>query len=118
MGNHDLEARYSVGVETIRRWRLECGVPLQPRVPRQKKLLPFKQNAYTTAPIDRAHRDDSLAGQAADYLRRFGPVIRCNAAGRYDPNGDRWLRGSSLLTADEVIERAEFNGWRNQRAAA
>lgn len=109
MSNKHLEARYSVGAETVKRWRAECGVPLPPRSP---KLLPFKQNAFQTAPVDRPHRDDSIAGQAADFLRRLGPVIRCDRSGRYDQNGDRWRRGSTLLTADEVIERAVRNGWR------
>lgn len=57
------------------------------------------------------HRDNSVAGQAADYLRRFGPVVRCNAKGRYDENGTHWRRNASILTADEIIERAEANGF-------
>jgi transposase len=87
------------------------------------KHLPRTHNAWRPSltgrqPVDRAHRDETPAGQAADYLRRFGPVIRCNAQGRYDQHGDHWLRGSTLLTADEVIDRAVRNGWRSSEALA
>lgn len=57
------------------------------------------------------NRDTSLAGQAADYLRRFGPVVRCDDRGRYNENGTHWRRNFSVLTADEIIERAEANGF-------
>lgn len=68
--------------------------------------------------VDRPHIDATPAGQAAEYLRRFGPVVRCDERGRYDPAGNRWRRGSALLTADEIIERAIRNGWTGGRMAA
>lgn len=68
--------------------------------------------------IARPHIDPTPAGQAAEYLRRLGPVVRCDERGRYDPAGNRWRRGSALLTADEIIERAIRNGWTGGRMAA
>lgn len=71
-----------------------------------------------TGTVDRPHIDITPAGQAAEYLRRFGPVVRCDERGRYDPAGNRWRRGSALLTADEIIARAIRNGWSDGRMAA
>lgn len=63
------------------------------------------------SPQNKPHLDMTRAGRAAEYLRRYGPVVRCNVGGRYDPNGDHWRRGSAILNAQEVIERAIRNGW-------
>lgn len=100
----ELRERFGAGEATVLRWLRETGA--------QHRRVRFARTAsYILAPVDRPHRDLSAAGQAADYLRRFAPVIRCDATGRFDPNGDHWLRGSTLLTGPEVIERAEYNGW-------
>lgn len=129
----DLCFTYSRSVSTIKKWAALLGLRKKrqsmgraPRVRRPTLYAP--RNVRTTAawrptltgkqPIDRPHRDETPAGQAADYLRRFGPVIRCNAQGQYDQYGDHWLRGSSILTADEIIDRAERNGWTAWRLAA
>lgn len=53
----------------------------------------------------------SYAGEAAEYLKKYGPVTRCNEAGRFDPKGSMWRRGSTVLTDDEVIERAVAKGF-------
>jgi hypothetical protein len=62
------------------------------------------------------HRDMSAAGQAADYLRQFGAVWRCTETGRPDPAGKCWRRGSAVLSAAEIVERADW--MRNRRMAA
>lgn len=69
-----------------------------------------KRMPYKAAP-DHVYVDPSEAGQAAEYLRRFGPVVRCNEGGAYDPAGARWRRGSVVLSAAEIVERARHNGW-------
>jgi hypothetical protein len=56
----------------------------------------------------RYDRDTSPDGEAADYLRRFGPVYRCNSVGRPDIAGKFWRRGSAVLTSAELIERADY----------
>jgi hypothetical protein len=48
---------------------------------------------------------------AVDHLRRFGPVVRCTPAGGFDPKGRHWRRGSAVLTAAEIVERALAKGW-------
>lgn len=96
--------RYGVGRDVVRRWLADSGIDRQ-----QLRLI--KPNAYLTAPIDRVARDSSRAGQAADFLRRFGAVYRCNERGGADVKGNRWRRGSAILTDAELIERAERNGW-------
>jgi len=104
----ELMLRYTVGRDIVRRWLSEAGIK---RERFQQPLRLIKPNAYQTAPVDRPHRDASRAGMAAEFLRRFGPVARCDARGRFDPNGFHWRRGSTVLSAAEVIERAERNGW-------
>lgn len=99
-----LADKFGVARHTVKRWRETLGISAT-------RIVPFKQNTYTTTPIDRPHRDDSRAGQAADYLRRFGPVVRCDHNGRYSERGKFWRRGSTVLFPDDVIERAIRNGW-------
>jgi hypothetical protein len=118
-----LAKHYRACKTVIGRWAAEAGVTrklgarLTRRTPKPfVRVEPEKPKAPVVlkakfAPVDRLRRDASRAGQAADYLRRFGPVARCDAKGRYAENGTHWRRGSNVLTADEVIERAERNGW-------
>ncbi|NYD88777.1 hypothetical protein [Sphingomonas melonis] len=131
--NAALCGHYRRGWNTIARWSKELGLvrpvrlPAPRAVPARKKRVtvdfvrsarersgppPQRPNAYQAATMTRAIRDMSPAGQAADYLRRFGPVVRCDERGRYNENGTHWRRGSTVLTAADVIARAEFNGWR------
>lgn len=58
------------------------------------------------------NRDCSRAGMAAKFLGRLGPIYRCDARGKPLPDGFFWNRGGFVLSDDEVIERAERNGWR------
>lgn len=102
-----LRTRYGKSEPTINRWLRETGIT--PRTAAQQGFVGPAVRTFN--PANRPHRDASRAGGAADFLRRFGPVVRCDATGRFDPNGDHWRRGASILTADEVIQRAERNGW-------
>lgn len=114
MTRTELVEHYNRNAKVIARWIQEAGTESRPvtraqctETARRKALLRrHRNNAYMSTPVDRPSKDMSEAGRAADYLRRFGPVIRCNRDGRYDPDGDRWLRGSTLLTAGEVVDRA------------
>lgn len=123
-------ARYGVSVDIVRRWDGEAGIDRRAewisrmtRMARSRSMsrpalagamTPRAQPVRTAklpTPFDATKRDWSAAGQAADFLRRFGPVARCDESGRYDPKGNHWRRGSSILTAADVIARAERNGW-------
>lgn len=115
-----LARHYRTSTEVTTRWAAEAGVKRAQNT-RIRKAVPFVRAAperrkiigapNRTAPVDRTQRDMSSAGQAADFLRRFAPVVRCDAAGRYSPAGDHWRRGSSVLTAAEIVERAERLGF-------
>jgi hypothetical protein len=99
-----LRARFGAGKTTIKYWcEVEGVAPLKPANAgwRQPK-----------AAIDVDYRENSLAGKAARYLQKFGPVVRCDANGRVNPQGTHWLRGGrAILTDDELMERARRNGW-------
>jgi hypothetical protein len=111
----ELKQRYGKGKTTIWKWCQIAGV--QPRtvaVSRTQQVRPARNPAPAGRklnPFDGPHRDTTRAGMAADYLRKFGPVVRCDAAGRFNPTGNHWRRGSTILCADEVIARAIRNGW-------
>lgn len=94
--------------------RKGAKAPRKAAPPHNAKTSSFMQ----PGPVDRPHIDPTPAGQAAEFLRQFGPVVRCNERGQYDPAGNRWRRGAFLLTADEIIQRAQRNGWTGGRIAA
>ena len=109
---------------TVRRWLRATGlydgrvIECAPRQRHQLTRAPMKSTFIQTATPDRPHIDRSPAGQAAEFLRRFGPVQRCNEQRQYDPAGNYWLRGGFRLNADEIIQRAERLGWTGGRMAA
>jgi predicted nucleic acid-binding Zn finger protein len=105
------EARLRFGrcADTIRGWCAATGVSL-----RKASLFNTNRSARQFQPGAPAIvRDDSRPGRAADYLRRFGEVIRCDANGKPQPKGKFWRRGGRfVLTDEEIIQRAIRNGWR------
>lgn len=119
---------FKMNLATARRMSAELGIKpkstgvasLEPKTAPKPKLARKAMNStFTqTAPIARPFIDPTPAGQAAEFLRQFGPVIRCNEQRQYDPAGNYWLRGSFLLTAEDIIHRAERNGWTGGRMAA
>jgi len=130
LSNKQLAAHYRKSGATVGVWNKLLGLvrPTGKHVnPKPAKTAPPK--TITSATVKRwpahhkpapmvSNRDVTQAGLAADFLRRFGPVVRCRADGRYDERGTHWRRGSTVLTADEVIERAQRNGWRPWGIAA
>jgi hypothetical protein len=101
--------RYGRAAETIQRWCSEAGVQLM----RPNHLVAGSASRKFSPTAPRAHVEAGEAGQAADFLRRFGPVFRCDADGRQLQDGFFWNRGGrTVLTDEELIERAKRNGWR------
>ena len=45
--------------------------------------------------------------QAADVLRRYGPVYRCDERGRMDTKGKLWRFGMVICDGEELIARAD-----------
>ncbi|MES3054926.1 hypothetical protein O6V14_04720 [Sphingomonas faeni] len=118
MTQRELAAKYHAAPQTIRRWQRAIGIVFQSgragvNVARANTAKPahLVRNAYQTTPVDRAVKDGSRAGMAADYLRKFGAVYRCTPMGGADLKGSHWRRGSAILTDAEIVERAEYNGW-------
>lgn len=112
----EIAKHYGFGHDTARRLRVEAGIhavltgrPGQRR--NSARPAHLVRNAYMSTPVDRFTRDGSRAGLAADFLRKFGPVSKCNDLGVPDIAGKRWRRGSKVLTDAMLIERAEGLGW-------
>lgn len=100
----ELRERFGASEAIVKRWCTETGTE-----PRRAGYVRFAQ--VTPRPlID--HREQSRAGLAAQFLQRFGQVIRCDADGAINPKGTHWLRGGRFVLTDaEIMERATRNGW-------
>lgn len=107
---------HGVSEDTAERWDRELGIVRPRHLPGRKPATkPVRRvsvvSTFMTAPVDRPHMDMSYAGRAAEYLRKYGPVIRCDERGRFDIAGTHWRRGSTLLDAAQIIDRAVRNGF-------
>lgn len=130
-GTKRLGQIYKASDETIRRWRKATGAyyvkpasqPRESRPPRRKAVDFQRQAPSRRSPVvwkgppakPMPPRDTTLEGQAADVLRAYGPVYRCNEIGRPDCADDRkqfWRYGNVVLTPDELLQRAAAKGWR------
>lgn len=99
-----IKQRASVGDTVLDRWIAQTGItPMPPQIKMLKRGT--WKPAKHTAPIR------SKAEDAAEYLRRFGPVYRCDERGAAKQGGAMWRRGSAVLTDAELIERAYANRW-------
>lgn len=107
MTRNGLRLHFNKSLNTIDRWCREAGVRPKAAPPRGVDRSARQMTAQAAV----IRRDFTPAGRAADYLRRYGPVVRCDPRGQYDPNGEHWRRGSAVLAPQEVIERAERLGW-------
>lgn len=114
MSQVDLAQHYGHCIATINNWVKHLGLK------RVRAKAPPKPVSSMTWAANRSHervttqrhlRDTSKVGEAVDYLRRYGPVWRCNDRGGASIGGKFWRRGSAILTNAEVIERAERLGF-------
>lgn len=97
----ELRLRFHACHAVIYRWLEDAGV-------KARKTTHWNQPGSN---VRRVTKDGSRTGIAAEYLRRFGPVYRCNKIGGPDTKGKLWRRGTAILTDDELIDRAQRNGW-------
>jgi len=124
MSTKELMAHYSCGPVAITRWIAELGLTRpkgwhSSRCARTSEREPARAPAklsghHATAyrpNLHRPHRDHSLAGEAAEFLRGKGPIMRCNAQGDYDPKGHFWQRRISRLDGEQVVATARDLGW-------
>jgi hypothetical protein len=95
----ELRQRYGLSHKAINRLLEETGTAARRVLLKPEPLLP------------QPGRDLTRATMAADYLRKFAAVTRCNERGQFDPKGAHWRRGPAVLCADEIIARALRQGW-------
>lgn len=98
----DLVRHYGCSLETVNRWAAESGC--KPRKFRNVTNIDRMGNpARVRIPLQRTWTAEDIA---ADELRRFGPVYRCDDKGRADQKGRFWRIGFGVLTGEELIARA------------
>jgi transposase len=126
MSNASLAKHYGRSSSTIHKWVKNSGLqrPAGVRLTAPKQSAPVaKPRLVITAAAGHKptrveiYRDQSPAGLAVTYLRKLSPVYRCNANGRHDVAGKFWLRGHTVLTDADVIERADWLRSRERRVA-
>lgn len=109
---------YTVREETLARWVAETGIRPIPYLPPRKQRTKrpsggMRANLRAVGVINLASvRTWDEADDAANRLRKFGPVNRCNEDGSFNHCGKFWRVGWAVLSGDELIERA------NRRRAA
>lgn len=113
LGSQQAARHYHASLATITRWRRELGFKPQARMnvsrgPRAKPIHAFVQRPLIQ------NRDMSRAGLAADFLRRYGAVYRCDDNGKPNAKGAFWKRNYAVLTDDELIARATRLGWKGK----
>lgn len=118
-------AKFGFSRKTIRRMLDDAGVSTRrepiagaPKTTKSRKPgSSLGRMGRVKKPVEVIHRDMSRLGRAVDYLQRFSAISRCRADGSLTPTGTHWRRGSSILTDDEVIERADSMRDREARRA-
>lgn len=130
MTRNKLRVHYGCHRKTVARWLAITGLepvpvgrkrdkekrPAKARpAPCRRHTAPTRQRSYAgpkSAFTMTLPRDSSIEGQAADHLRRTGPVYRCTASGRANQAGEFWRYGVGMpMTGDEMIERAKRRGF-------
>ena len=118
MGKMELARHYKAGKAAVGRWLLQSGIKAKAAGASSKRTqapfvraVPgsgFKNHYGNLTPT----RTSSIYDDAADIIRAKCPVYRCNEKGGYDPKGKFWRVGWSVITPDELLERAERYGSR------
>lgn len=100
----DLSRHYRASSELIMRWIRETGVNAKPYIPTPPTVTRTPQPRKLKLAPSRVR---SIYDEAADDLRRERfPVNRCDEKGLFDPKGDYWRVGWSVLTPDDLLLRA------------
>lgn len=127
MTNAEMASVYGCCTKTVRTWLKGAGLPVRrnaepfrtpatvnrgrcdPLVARQRSAAVQQNTRNTRVPPPHL---GSEAERAADFLRRFAPTYRCDAAGRMVEDGFFWRYGNAFpLGDDELLERAGRKGW-------
>lgn len=109
LGSQGAAKHFGASLSTVTRWRREAGMALHERARRARSGGLPKQRGLICSGL--LQRDVSLPGQAADFLRQFGSVYRCDVNGKPSAKGTHWRRNYSILSDDEIMARAQRLGW-------
>lgn len=109
LGSRGAARHYKTSLSTLTRWRRECGMHKHQRA--KPTIMAARRTGFAERPLMQ-NRDMSFAGQAADYLKRFGSLHRCNSDGSFNPKGDCWRRNNRVVTSDRLIKIAVSLGFR------
>lgn len=106
-----LRRHYNCGDPAIDRWCAETGVTLKTRArneyqPQAGKLSRGLYHAIGISANIAASKPYTIYDRAADTLRRYGPVYRCNERGKQDNNGQFWRIGLTIATPEQLLARA------------
>lgn len=109
LGSHGAARHYHASLGTITRWRRELDLRPQARIKKgigqQRSSRGFVERPLLTV------RDLTPSGQAADFLRRYGSVYRCDVSGKPNSKGTHWRRNLSILDDDTLMRHAARLGW-------
>lgn len=101
--NEWLQAHYKVGSKTILRWRREAGAH-SPAAPQGTVHKIGVKSSFT------AMGDQSFAGQAANFLRKYYRPVYNRSVEAKELAGT-YVVGRNIMTADEMIELAIQKGY-------
>jgi transposase-like protein len=116
MSQTELAAHYGiVNQRVIKRWSAETGAypkareyhPPKPTTAKSfgRRTVKPAGSAYLYM-YDQHHKTKTIYDDAADTLRRYGPVYHCTDTGLMDPKGAFWRVGNVVCTPDELLARA------------
>lgn len=110
----DLQRMFNVDRKVIKRWMVETEI--EPVPFNRKGIIPVNRKPKSErafkvmgSPHKAIIRDKprSIWDDAADVLRHYGPVYRCDEKGKADQKGRYWRAGMVILTPDELLARAD-----------
>lgn len=113
LGSQGAARHYHASLATVTRWRRERGLTPQLRMMRSSRptgTTGHLSRGFTPRPMIQ-HRDMTTAGMAAEFLRRYGSVYRCDPDGTPNSKGTHWRRFLNVVTDEDLIARAKKLGW-------
>lgn len=107
----ELRRLLQADIKVIKRWIKETEI--EPVPFDRKGIIPPNRRPNLLKQMGTPHkaiiRDKprSIWDDAADVLRHYGPVYRCDERGRADQKGRYWRAGMVILTPDDLLSRAD-----------
>ena len=105
------ERRGKARTETIMGWCPPAYRDMYRRLTRSHKSNAEIARAAVLAKIEADNRARLSPFEAADYLRKYAPVMRCDEAGKLSSIGSHFRYGTVVRTRDDVVRIALDRGW-------